>query len=86
MLIMQNWDFSGTWMVVWYGNKQVRPSEQGVSASRWLDYSAGTDHAPDESLLDTFANASIKIFFQKSEFVTFLDLLKANLMQKIRKN
>ena len=37
--------------MVWYGNKQVRPSEQGVSASRWLDYSAGTDHAPDESLL-----------------------------------
>ena len=25
-------------------------------------------------------------FFRKSEFVTFLDLLKANLMQKIRKN
>ena len=25
-------------------------------------------------------------FFQKSDFVTFLDLLKANLMQKIRKN
>ena len=25
-------------------------------------------------------------FFQKSENVTFLDLLKANLMQKIRKN
>ena len=25
------------------------------------------------------------IFFEKSDFVTFLDLLKANLMQKIRK-
>ena len=38
--------------MVWYGIEQVRPnfrpvryiSEQGVSASRWLDYSAGTDH------------------------------------------
>ena len=47
----------------------------------------GTPEGPGPHFGPFWPNFGPKHFFlQKSEFVTFLDLLKANLVQKIRKN
>ena len=87
MLIMQNWDFSGSWGLL----------QMLINTLYLLNMRYGTDAMTQFwakcEKPRFWANFDIimlimrkRDFFQKSEFVTFLDLLKPNLMQKNQKN